>query len=107
MPLYDFRLSGLQIQFKYMSASISSSPIEVTDSWLGLENCGCLIDCVCDCVCDCVYVCMYGVVSCRVVQVALVLLGPMGNIVLFGIFALIGAAVYKVRSPPPCRAGIA
>ena len=40
-------------------------------------------------------------------QVALVLLGPMGNIVLFGIFALIGAAVYKVRSPPPCRAGIA
>jgi hypothetical protein len=53
VPLYDFRLSGLQIQFKYMSASISSSSIEVTDSWLGLartENCGCLIDCVCDCV---------------------------------------------------------
>lgn len=25
------------------------------------------------------------------------LLGPMGNIVLFGIFALIGAVVYKVR----------
>ena len=25
------------------------------------------------------------------------LLGPMGNIVLFGVFALIGAAVYKVR----------
>ena len=41
--------------------------------------------------------CLLWPVACGL-QVALVLLGPVGNIVLFGILALIGAAVYKVRA---------
>lgn len=54
--MYGFRLTGLQIQFKYMSASISTTT-----------------------------------------EVALVLLGPVGNIVLFSIFIAIGATIYKVH----------